>query len=93
MLVLTYDTEGDAAYFAFKTIADGEACRQRRLTRKTIVDLNEAGDPIGVELLWVSEGVDLRGAPRAEEIAAALNRLGTAAASIQLDRLNVSEAV
>lgn len=92
-MMVQYDAEADAMHIAFKEIGPGEAHRQRLLTDKTIVDLNKAGEPIGVELLWVSEGVDLRGAPRAEEIAAALNRLGMAAASVQLDRSNVSEAV
>ena len=93
MLTLRYDADADALYAAFKRIAPGEARRQRLLTDKTIVDLDAAGEPIGVELLWVSEGVNLVGAPRAAEIAAALKALAAAAASISLGAVDLSEAV
>lgn len=87
MLMFSYDAEWDAMYIAFRTIAPGEAHRTRVLHEptKTMVDLNAEGEPIGVELLWVSEGVDLTGVPRANEIATAFGQLGMAAANIRLD--------
>lgn len=73
--MLTYDAEVDALYASFREIADGEVARSRKLTRRTILDLDVSGEPIGVELLWVSEGVDLEGVPHADDIMQALDRL------------------
>ncbi|HUE88332.1 MAG TPA: DUF2283 domain-containing protein [Vicinamibacterales bacterium] len=64
---LTYDEMADAVYVYFnqapidhtEEIHDGTA----------IVDYDADGVPVGVEFMDVSEGIDLRRVPRADEIA------------------------
>ena len=70
--MLEYDADTDALYVR---LAEGKPDHGRPLTNLTILDCDADGEVLGVELLWVSEGVDLAGVPRAEEIVSALDRL------------------
>ena len=72
MLTLKYDAEVDVLLVELR---EGEPHVAREISDRTILALDRDGEVLGVELLWVSEGVDLEGVPRADEIAAALNRL------------------
>ena len=67
-----HDPDVDAAYIylAERPYAFGEDLDYRRR-----VDYASDGTPIGVELLYVSDGVDLRNLPRPDEIAEALRQL------------------
>jgi uncharacterized protein YuzE len=68
----TYDKEADALYIRFnrKRYAYGED-----LDRERRVDYAKDGTLIGVELLSVSSGVDLRDLPRRQEIEQVLKGL------------------
>ena len=69
MLTCQYDPEADAVYIRLsdKAYAYGE-----ELDRERRIDYAADGTPIGVEILCVSTGVDLRDLPQAQEIALAL---------------------
>ncbi len=68
-----YDPTVDALYIAFRAIAPGEATRSRELDERRRVDLNNAGEILGVEILSLAQdGIDLSGVPRANEIRALL---------------------
>jgi uncharacterized protein YuzE len=71
-MIIEYDDEADALYIAFDHIGPVDARRQHLLDDRRIVDLDADGEPIGVEFLDYSAGIDLDGVPRAEEIAQAL---------------------
>ncbi|MEX2372394.1 MAG: DUF2283 domain-containing protein, partial [Dehalococcoidia bacterium] len=45
------------------------------------IDYNEAGEILGVEFLFVSDGLNLQGVPRAEEVNAALRAFPTPSAA------------
>ena len=72
-LTVTHDPEADALYIRF---ADRPYAYGRDLDDERRVDYDEAGTPIGVELLCVSSGVDLHDVPHGDEIADALRPLG-----------------
>ncbi|MBI2886925.1 MAG: DUF2283 domain-containing protein [Chloroflexi bacterium] len=70
---LEYDPEADGLSVYFS--------RKRRSYRTTdlscepsfrLVDYGRDGTPIGVEILGTKQGIDVRGLPRAEEVAACL---------------------
>jgi uncharacterized protein YuzE len=69
----TYDHEADAVYIKLseRPYAFGEDIDHERR-----VDYAEDGTPIGIELLCVSEGVDLSNLPCPDEVTAALRQLG-----------------
>jgi uncharacterized protein YuzE len=67
-MMFRYDDEADALYVYFRHIEPGGAKDVRNLDEFRNVDLDAAGNPIGVEFLCVKDGVDLTGVPRAEEI-------------------------
>jgi uncharacterized protein YuzE len=71
-MIIEYNDEADALYIAFEHVGASAPKKQRELDDRRIVDLDEDGEPIGVEFLDYSEGIDLEGVPRAEEIAQAL---------------------
>lgn len=83
----SYDPEADAVYFAFdkRRIEYAEELDDYRLL---MIAADES--VIGVELLYVSEGVDLRGLPHAAEIAEALGREGI---NVRVSDARVGEAV
>lgn len=69
---IRFDPEVDAVYAALRRLKPGEAVKTRQLDERRLVDYDAAGEPIGVELLYVSDGIDFDGLPRANEIREAL---------------------
>lgn len=67
-----YDQAVDAAYVYFRR---SEVQRTERLHEGTLVDYAADGEPVGVELLDVSDGVNLDGVPRATDVASLLTKL------------------
>ena len=70
-----YDTEADAIYVSLRE-HDGQVRSRNAGDWRRVVD---DGEPVGVELLAVSTGLDLGGLPEADAIGAALRsfpRLG-----------------
>ncbi len=58
---ITYNREADAAYIFLRE--DMPIARTRNLDGSRLIDYAEDGEPIGVELLDVSEGVNLDDVP------------------------------
>lgn len=67
-----YDEAVDAAYVYFRRFP---VQRTERLHEGTLVDYGEDGAPVGLELLDVSDGVNLDGVPRADDVASVLQKL------------------
>jgi uncharacterized protein YuzE len=76
MFDVSYDPVADAVYVKLESDIRAKRTRTRRLDSNRLVDLAADGRVLGVELLWVSEGVDLRGIPQAGDIADALTARG-----------------
>ena len=73
-----YDPEADAIYVSLRE-HDGQLRSRNAGDWRRVVDYDEAGEPVGVELLAVSTGLDLDGLPEADAIGAAIRsfpRLG-----------------
>lgn len=66
-----YDSESDAIYVTLRQ-PDGSV-ETEFIDDARYVDYDAAGNVVGVELLGVSQGIDLEGLPEAEKIAEALN--------------------
>lgn len=66
MPYLEYDPDADAAYITFR---DAPWDHMDILDDYRNIDYAPDGEPVGVELLYVSKGVNLDGLPRAREIA------------------------
>ena len=71
-MYLDYDSEADALYVQFRE-PRGQVV-SHRLDEQRLVDTDDDGE-VGVELLFVSEGIRLDGLPRKDEIAATLNAI------------------
>ena len=72
-ILLTYDTEVDVIHVRFRDLNEGEVvARTEHVDEFRNVDYDAAGEPIGVEFLFASDGVDLAELPHAEEIREAL---------------------
>jgi uncharacterized protein YuzE len=82
MMLLQYDDEVDALYVSFREIEAGGVKKVRMVDDRRNVDYDDAGQPIGVEFLCVSEGVSLDGLPRADEIARALRAFAPSIAAL-----------
>mgnify|MGYP001084858817 CR=1 FL=1 len=69
---IEHDSEADAIYYRLspKAYRFGEDLDHQRR-----VDYVEDGTPIGVEFLYVSQGIDLRSVPSADKIGRALSSL------------------
>jgi uncharacterized protein YuzE len=65
-ITLEVDNEADAAYI---TIARDDVARSAKLDENRIVDYDASGAVVGIELLNVSRGVDLRDLPHRETLA------------------------
>jgi len=63
---VTHDEDADAIYVR---LSDAQVTRTVPLDDLRLVDYAADGSPIGVELLDVSDGVDLQGVPAAEVVA------------------------
>jgi uncharacterized protein YuzE len=67
---IRYDPEADAVYVRLRE-PEGRV-RSKRLDHARIVDYDEGGEVVGVELLFVSAGVHLDGLPEEARIAEAM---------------------
>ena len=68
---LRYDKQADAIYVR---LGQGEYAYGEELDTERQIDYAADGKPIGVELLCVSEGVDLRNLPEQEAISKLLSK-------------------
>lgn len=68
----TYDREADAIYIK---LADGHYAYGQDLDDSRRVDFDANGAPIGIELLNVSDGVDVADLPARPAVEAALHRM------------------
>jgi len=71
MIDYRYDQQADAVYIR---LSDKEYSYGEELDRERRIDYATDGTPIGVELLCVSTGVDLRDLPKQQEIAELLTK-------------------
>ena len=69
----TFDREADAVYV---TLSDQPYAFGEDIDHERRVDYAADGTPIGIELLCVSEGVDLSHLPHVDEVSTALRQLG-----------------
>ncbi len=67
---IEYDTDADALYVSLRQY-DGRH-HARPLDDHRIVHVDDDGRPVGVELLFVSNGIDLDVVPEAEAVADAI---------------------
>jgi uncharacterized protein YuzE len=65
-ITLDVDNEADAAYV---TISGDDIARTAKLDENRIIDYDARGAVVGIELLNVSRGVDLRDLPYREKLA------------------------
>lgn len=79
MVYIRYDPDADAVYAELRPA--GGRIRTREIDDRRFVDVDEGGAAVGVELLFVSRGVDLDGLPESDRIAAALRSFPGIAAS------------
>lgn len=63
---LTYDESADAVYVYFTR---NEVDRTEELSPQVIVDFDASGEPVGVEFLDVSDGIDLDDVPHHDQVA------------------------
>ena len=68
---LCYDPEADAIYVGFRE-HEGRVRSRNAGDWRRVIDYDDTGEPVGVELLAVSTGLDLDGLPEAEAIGAAI---------------------
>jgi len=73
MLKHKYDPKADAIYI---TLNSGKYFRGDDLDDDRRIDYDENGIPIGIELLSVSHGVNLRGLPYAQELIEVIKKYG-----------------
>ena len=71
---IEHDPQADAIYVRLAPAERGGETRD--LGHGRYVDYGPDGRPLGVELLFVSRGVDVAGLPAADEIATVLRRRG-----------------
>ena len=81
MVSFEYDAETDVLYVQLAEIGPGEVARTRDLDGRRLIDLDASGRPVGIELLYVSEGVRLDGLPGADAIRAAAGALSALASA------------
>jgi uncharacterized protein YuzE len=72
-LTARYDPDADAAYVR---LSNGKYDVTEELDDRRNIDYDAEGCALGVEFLYVSDGIDLSDLPRAAEIDAALRRAG-----------------
>ncbi len=77
-MLLRYDPEADALYVELRE-HEGTV-RTEQLDDYRLVDYDEAGAVVGVELLFASQGIELDDVPEAGRIRDALRSLGRLAA-------------
>ena len=75
-LRVEHDPDADAVYVYLASDPETRVADTRELDASRMVDYAADGSVIGIEFLWVSEGVLLDGVPRAAAVAQALQRAG-----------------
>lgn len=73
-MFITYDSAADAIYVYLSTVEEHDVARTVMVDDARLVKYDAGDEPIGLELLFVSEGIDLEGLPRADEVADVLRR-------------------
>jgi len=68
---IRYDKEADAVYLR---LSDEQYAYGEELDPERRIDYDADGKPIGIELLCVSEGVDLRNLPEYDAVSELLSR-------------------
>lgn len=71
-MTIRFDPDADALYVAFADRRAGDVARTEELGDGRQVDYDASGAILGVEFLFVSQGLNLTGVPRADEVAAAI---------------------
>lgn len=71
-LSIEYDRQADALY---ARLSDRDYAFGEDLDHARRIDYAQDGTPIGIELLYVSQGVDLTDLPMANELTAELRKL------------------
>ena len=66
---IEHDSVADALYI---TLLDEPCAYTKTIDDVRLIDYSVGHEPIGIELLCVSEGIDLTGIPHADEISVAL---------------------
>jgi uncharacterized protein YuzE len=74
---IRYDPEADAVFVELRE--HGSHTTGTRLDERRIVHYSDDGEPVAVELLFVSEGIDCAGLPKADGIREALRSLAALA--------------
>jgi uncharacterized protein YuzE len=72
-LAVTYDPVADAVWIKLRR---GTYAETRELDSRRLLDVASDGTVLSVELLDVSDGVDVAGLPAADDITTALERHG-----------------
>jgi uncharacterized protein YuzE len=67
-----FDPEADAIAVDFRERGPGDVARTRQMDERRLIDYGADGEPLGVEFLFVSDGIDLADVPRADEVRRAL---------------------
>jgi uncharacterized protein YuzE len=72
-VTVKYDPDADAAWVFLR---EGPFAATEELDPRRLVDVDPDGNPLRLELLTVSRGVDVTDLPEAEQVAEALQRAG-----------------
>ena len=75
MVLVQYDPEVDALYFKLRHVEPGGVKGARQLDERRLIHYDHAGQPVGVEILYATKGINLDGVPQASEIKRALKSL------------------
>lgn len=73
-MFLSYDRDADA--ISVKLRAPQGEIESEPFGDRCVIDYDETGEPVAVELLFVSRGIELEGVPEAEGIREMLTSLG-----------------
>ena len=68
-----YDDENDVLYVL---LSDNEVSRTKALDDLRLVDYDDSDEPVGIEFISASDGLDLSGAPWASRIQVLLDEAG-----------------
>ncbi len=74
-VLVQYDPDVDALYFKLRQVAPGGVKGARQLDERRLIHYDHDDQPVGVEILYATEGINLDGVPQADEIRRALSRL------------------
>lgn len=74
-VLIRFDPEADALYASLRDRKPGDVVRTQQLDECRLVDYDADGRPLGIEFLNVSDGLNLRDVPDADEIERAVRAL------------------